>query len=277
MVTFIRYAEKFENIAGSVSYTFPLERYEYHPTQEFRQSWQSGIGSDYVLLPSTSPLPAEPAEEVVSFKLYGATPAAISTALDDLISKLRSIGLGKLFTIDDAGTRRWCYAQLAQRPDYVLGIKVERFPIITLMFTRFSDWFAAAATTGSQKVDASAEAFNITNAGNAPVKFIVFRFRADSATGVANPNLVNGTNSYSFGTTRDLTNANHELRVDTERNAVEYSVNNGASYANDYALFTPGGTQHGFMRLEPGVNSMTATSTGTPDYTLEWSFYATYY
>ena len=76
---------------------------------------------------------------------------------------------------------------------------------------------------------------------------------------------------------RNAVSADSELRLDTERGQVLWSDTNGATYADDYALVTLGATQVGLMQLEPGANALQYSDAGSPNLTLEWSFYAPYH
>ncbi len=276
MTTAQRWAEKFESIDATLTYTFPLNQYEWQSEQGLRVAYGHGVGADYAHdFAGISLAPKSVGIEVVRFMMTGyASPAAFDTAFDAMLGQLMRIGQGKLFTNDSAGTRRWCYARLTARPSITIaGLSWLAQPV-ALHFTRLSDWFGASATTGSRTVTVSPDTFTINNPGNAPAKFIVFRLRANAAAGFTNPALANLTNGYSFSTTRDSASADSEIKVDTELASVEFSTDNGVSYADDYALFSLGATQVGFMQLEPGNNSMRVTCDGTPNFDLEWSFYA---
>lgn len=194
----VRYAEKFESADGVTSVTFPGDDYEYQPEQGYRRGDAPVVGADYAVdFAAGSAWAKEPALESVRFILWGASAADADTQFDTLVQKCRNIGLGKLYQLDAAGVRRWCWAKLRGRPAYV--VRSEQFwniPVV-LSFVRYSDWFAASATTGSRTITTTPDTFTINNPGNAAARFIVFRFRANGASGFTNPNLTNLTNGYA--------------------------------------------------------------------------------
>lgn len=273
----VRYLEKFESVDGLTSYTFPIDDYEYEPAQAFRRSEAPAVGADYAVdFLGAVPWPKAVGEEAVRFTIWGASAADADSQFDACVASLRNIGLGRLYQVDAATTRRWCWAKLLARPSYLVDVNGYFNIPVTLRFARYSDWFAAAPTTGSVTITTSPRAFTITNPGNAPARFVVFRLRANAAAGFTNPNLVNLTNGYSVASSRGAVSGDSELKLDTERMQVLWSDTNGAIYADDYALVTLGPTQAGLMQLEPGPNAMQYTDGATPNLDLEWSFYAPY-
>lgn len=274
----VRYLEKFESVDGLASYVFPVDDYEYEPAQAFRQSEAPVVGADYAVdFLGAAPWPKAVGEEAVRFTIWGASATDADGQFDDCVATLRRIGLGKLYQVDAATTRRWCWAKLLARPSYLVDVNGYVNVPVTLRFARYSDWFATAPTTGSVTITATPHSFTITNPGNAPTRFAVFRFRANSASGFTNPSLVNLTNGYSFASSRDAVSVDSELRLDTERMQVLWSSTNGAVYADDYALVSLGPTQVGLMQLEPGPNAVQYADGGAPHLDLEWSFHAPYH
>lgn len=275
----LRYVEKFTNITGTISYEFPLRMYEWETSQPLRTAIGQAIGADYGHdHHGYAPAPFSPSRERIRVTAVTSTAALLEAALDEARAECYRIGLGYLYRLDsDGSTRRRALARLASTPGFTRTIgQFVHMPLI-FDFLRVGPWEATTATTGSQKVAATPEAFTISNPGNLPCDAILFRFRSDSAGPTTDLSLTNSTNGMSFSTTRDLSHADHELRVNTETWAVEYSANDGGSYSNDYNVFSIGATQVGIMRLEPGDNSMSAAvASGTPDYTLVWSFNARY-
>lgn len=274
-----RYAEKFTSLDGTVSYTFPLRAYEYEPEQALKPSLAGVVGADYAHdFLGANRWVKDVGSESIRFEVVGsATPAALDTEIDSLVSKLVSIGLGKLYTIDSAGSRRWCYAKLDARPGVQVRIGEWMRQPVSLHFVRLSDWFDTTATTGTVSVTTSPKTFTINNPGNARVRAITFRLRSNNATGFTNPSLSNGTTGQSIASTRDAASANSELKIVTDTFQVLWSTDDGANYANDYDLVTLGATQAVLMELEPGDNNFTYTDGGTPNFSLEYSFYAAYH
>lgn len=274
----VRYLEKFESVDGLTSYVFPVDDYEYEPAQAFRRSEAPAVGADYAVdLAGAAPWPKAVGEEAVRFTIWGDTAADADGQFDDCVRTLRRLGLGKLYQIDSATTRRWCWAKLLSRPGYQVDVNGYFNVPVTLRFARYSDWFADVPTTGSVAIATTPYPFTIANPGNAPARFAVFRLRANAAAGFTNPTLINLTNGYSFASSRDAVSVDSELKLDTERMEVLWSDTNGSVYADDYALVSLGPTQASFMQLEPGPNAMQYADGGAPNLDLEWSFYAPYH
>lgn len=278
ITTVPRYVNKFTSIDGStISVTFPLNMYEYESQQGLRAPAATiagaDYGHDYLGYAAGS---KEFAVESVRFLVVNTTVATLEDTLSTIRADCHRIGLGKLWVTDANGVNRWAYARLTSMPTFRVATGAIHHVPVTLTFRRQSNWFASAATTGTNTVGSgeSPKAVTINNPGNARVKDIVFRLRANGSAGITNPSLTNGTNGYSIATTRDSASANSEIRIDTARMAVEYSNDNGSSYADDFDLVTLGSEQVGIMALEPGDNAFTVVCGGTPDFDLEWSFYA---
>jgi hypothetical protein len=278
MVASVRFLEKFVSLSGAVSYTFPLKAYEWESVESLRTAFLESVGMDFAFdALHNAPAPRNVANETVRFIIVGANASAVDTEVDAMKAKLYNIGRGKLYTIDNAGTRRWCYARLTAMPDVRVAVPALVHVPASVQFQRFSPWFAESITTVTTAiVTTNPKTFTVTNAGNVPVKVVSFRFRSNSNTGFTNPALLNSINSYSFSSTRDAASANSELKVDTEDLSVKFSADDGMSYADDFANFTIGSNQGSFFQLEPGDNSIVYTDGGTPDLSLEIAFYTPY-
>jgi hypothetical protein len=274
----VRYLEKFESVDGLTAYAFPVDDYEYEPTQGFRRAEAAVVGADYAVdFLGAAPWPKAVGEEAVRFTIWGASAADADAQFDACVATLRQIGLGRLYQVDAATARRWCWAKLLARPSYLVDVNGYFNVPVTLRFARYSDWFASTPTAASVTITTTPYPFTITNPGNAPARFVVFRLRANAAGGFTNPSLTNFTNGYSVASSRDAVSADSELELDGERMAVRWSDTNGAVYADDYALVTLGPTQAGLMQLEPGPNAMQYADGATPNLDLEWTFYAPYH
>ncbi|MCA9285852.1 MAG: hypothetical protein KDA22_11585 [Phycisphaerales bacterium] len=275
----LRYAEKFTSINGGVSYTFPTDEYEYTAAQAFREALTEVIGADYAHdFIGGAAWPKAPGEESVRFVIWADSAAYADSAFDTMASTLRSIGLGKLWLVDVAGNRRWCYAKLRARPAYVVNVEQFFNMPSEATFLRLSDWYASAATTGSQALSGVPTAFTITNTGNARTGLVTFRLRSNGVNGFQDPTLTNSTNGQAVASTRDAAGADSELRIDTAAAQVRYSNDDGTTYADDYSLVTLAATQAVVgIELEPGDNSMSySQALGTPDAVLEWEFWPAY-
>lgn len=273
-----RYLEKIENIAASISYSFPLKQYVWNSDQSLRTAMATVYGASYAHdFNGYLSAPKDVAQESVSAIAVESSAANLETELDEMRNELQRIGLGKAFTIEsDGSTRRWAYARAASMPTIQRQVGQTLHMPVSFEMLRFSDWYAAAASSSSQSVTTTPTDFTITNNGNIPARFMTFRLRANASGGITNPSITNQTNNYSIATTRDSASADDEIRIDTEKMTVEYSTDNGTSYADDYSLVTLGGTQVGFFLLDPGNNSIRITCGGTPNFSFEWSFYAPY-
>lgn len=274
----VRYPESFASADGGISYAFPGDGLEWSPSQGFRRSEAAAIGADYAWdhLQGAA-WPAAVAEEAVRFVIWGDTAADVDTAFDTCVATLRRIGRGKLWTTDAAGVRRWAWAKLAARPVTTVTVDALFTLPVECIFARYSNWYAESPTTGSQALSASPTTWNITNPGTAPARGIVLRLRSNGATGATDPKFENLTNSHEIQTTRDLTGADHELRIDNGAQRVQRSTDDGATYADDWALVTVPADQVALLELEPGINSIRYTDAGTPDAVAEWSFYPEFY
>jgi len=273
-----RIPEKFENLAGAQTYTFPVGEYEWQSSQSLRIPSVSLAGADYAYdLLLTRPGLRTVSRERITLTIQATTPTLVDTAIDNMRAGLWLPGRGKLFTIDNAGVRRWAYA----RPESMPATSWRAGDIfrlrVDLTFARFEDWFKSSAESATTTAASTPKNFTVNNPGNAPVYVMTIRLRANGATGFTNPALVNNTNGYSWSSTRDAASANSELKVDTGRNTIKYSNDNGSSYANDLALFTRGATQVAYFRLDPGDNELTYTDGATPDVDIQFDFYAAYF
>lgn len=274
MTEYLRYPEKFVSADGLLSYTFLTDDMEYQEAQAFRQAVASPAGGDYAHdFRGLDPWAKDLGQVSVRFTIWKDTAAAAMTEFDSCAATLLRAGRGKLYTIDQAGVERWCWAKLVGRPSYTVTADQFLNMPCEADFARFSDWFDATATADSQAIDATPKTFTITNPGNLPTTFVVFRLRSNGASGYTNPTIENTTNGYAFQVARTAVDGNEEERVNSETNLVERSTDDGSTYAADYSKLTRGNAQVAIMRLEPGDNTFSVTDGGTPDWSLEWSFY----
>src|SRR5690606_3825240 len=117
----VRYLEKFESVDGLTSYTFPIDDYEYEPAQAFRRAETPAVGADYAVdFLGAAPWPKAVGEEAVRFTIWGASATDADSQFDACVATLRRIGLGRLYQVDSATTRRWCWAKLLARPSYLV-------------------------------------------------------------------------------------------------------------------------------------------------------------
>ena len=267
---------RFESSDGEIVATFPRGEFEYEAEQSYRDAYSDIAGAGYAFRHAGTGLaPKGVGRERLRFMIQEATPQAVDATFDDLKSRCRRAGLGKLFTQDVNGNERWAWAASAETPRLRWRAGDIFRQAVSLDFTRTSDWFGDLETD-SVTISATPATFTLHNPGNAPVRAIVFRFRSSATNGFTNPSLTNDTNDYEFSSTRDGTTANHELRVDTETGEVEFSTNDGADYTNDLDNFSRGSAQVDYMILEPGDNEFEYVDGGTPDLDIDYEFYPAY-
>ena len=273
-VDYPRYLEKFENDGGTVSQVFPVKQYEWESSQGLRAPSAAIAGAHYELdLLGTGLGLKSSARERLRFLIPNITVATIETDFDTLKEKIYKIGRGKLYVINAAGdTRRWAYARPLMLPSSLVRVGQPRvLTVSALEFRRDSDWFGAAQSI-NQTVSASPTTWTVTNPGNAPVYNAIMRLRANGAAGFANPMIENLTNGYYWSSSRGSISANSELKVDAGKATVEWSDNDGSSYADDFALFTRGTLQVQFMKLDVGANSIRYSGSGTPSLDVLFTF-----
>lgn len=268
-----RYLEKFESADGGVSYVFPLGRYEYDPSQPLSSPIEPLAGAHGAFRHlGTGVSLVRPGSELVRF-VFNGTASEQEAEIDEARFKCFSVGLGKLWTLDSDATRRWAWAEITEMPSMVVRYKSERILPMSISFTRISPfWYGESQQSDEITLDEDPETFQITVAGDLFVMDAVFVFDGT----FTNPNLVNDTNGYEFSSTRDGSSTDHVLRVDAGRSAVEFSTDNGDTYADDFALFSRGASQAQFMRLEAGVNDFTYNDGGTPNAALTILYYPVY-
>ena len=273
-----KYLEKFENADGTVSVTFPLSLYEWSSRQNLLVPRGVAVGADYTYdFLGSGAAPKADGQERVRFASTG-TPATIEAEMQTLRAKCHSIGRGKLFTLDDNGNRLWAWARVASMPQFTVQFNSPRLTSQGLNFIRMSDWFDDAQTTGTEIITATSGSFVIANSGDAPVKNAIFRFRANTSSGLSNPSLTVAASGETFSSTRDSSSADDELKVDCGKPSVGWSTDDGVTYADDYVNFSIGSLQVAFLTLEPGNNTINyLCSGGIPSFDIDYSFYPAYH
>lgn len=233
------------------------------------------VGTSYAIdLLSGMPAPMEISQETLSAAIGagGLTGPQIDAQLDALRAALVSIGLGKLWTMDDNGDQRWAWARITQLPDVTLGVSHIGYAPFQVVFVRLSDWQSPTETTLSETVTTASYQFTASPAGSATVGSIVFLLTANAAGGFDAPSLSNALTGETWSSTRVAANGD-QLRIDTGRMAVEYSTDGGVTWTPDYANFSIGATQAGFMRFGAYANTLTLTNNGSPNCTLSVSWF----
>ncbi len=159
-------------------------------------------------------------------------------------------------------------------PRPVVSYRSLRSAAIGLEFQRETEWRGATLTTVTATLDSGSELVAITNPGNADATAISFLIEANGAGGFEAPAVSHPLTGESWSSSRTAANSNHALRVDAGAYAVERTTDNGATWASDYAAFSQGSLQVGFMRLLPG--SQTLVVTGCPNAELRIEFWPVY-
>lgn len=275
----VRHLEKFTSLNGATTYSFPLVGYEYDAEQSYRDTLNYTMGDYAVDSLGAGRWRKQPGKETVRFHILGASPTALDSMIDSLLAAISVIGLGKLYTVGADGTERWCYAKLSARPQAPVRIQSWLRQPISMTFVRLSDWLSTSLTSGTITLSSTPRSFTINNSGNAVVKGaggLLLTLRSGSATGFTNPQLVNSTTSQQINSSRDATSSNSRLRIDCEKEAVQYSNDNGATWGNDYANVTLPAVQQGLMSLAPGTNSFVYTDGGAVNAYLDYQFYPAY-
>lgn len=267
----LRYAEKFVG-ASTGTVTFPLARYEYEPQQAYRVAEKPIVGANYPYdSAGLAPWAKEAGIEAVRFLLHGSDPEAVAASYDAMLAAIRNAGQGELWTVDAGGDRRWCRAKLDSRPAYFSGVAKWGYTPVTLRFRRYSEWFAESEQSDVNDITVDGS-FVVNNPGNAPVDFMTILLTPLSAGGFDNPIITNLANGYATGTLRASGATTQRFRINTERYLAEWSTDSGVTYSADYGNLYRGALQVGFMRLEPGDNTLTAVNTGSPNYRLTITF-----
>lgn len=276
---------KFEDVAGAISYTFSTKSLEMQEEIQLRVAFTSGVGADYSHDHHGYGIPPKGNRLInVRAMLVESTPSALADEMDEARAECYRIGLGYLYRIEaDGSTQRRCLARVNAIPSITIN-NLNRFGAapIAIQFVALSDWMATVATTGSQTIDTPLESVTVNNPGNMPVTDIVWRLRNNGLTRAVRPTLFNATTGQYAAFLRTMGAANDELYLDSGSRLVRWSENDGSSYTNDYSNFAGS-----FFRLDPGNNTVRVLCgrthivpvlrpVSTPNFGLEWSFYARY-
>lgn len=272
----MRYAEKFENISGSISYVFLLNKYEWDSSQQLNTPVSSVIGADFQHDSlGTAPGLLIDAQEVIRCMPVLATPALAEAERDNMVAKLWRIGRGKLYVLNSDGSRYWAYGRIANMTNITVIVGMQRHFAAVATFRRSSLWMDTAQTAPSATViSSSPTTFTVNNTGNYPVKNAIIRLRSNSGSGWASPILVeNLTTNESFSIANAAGGANDEIKIDCGAMTVLKSTDDGATYPTNLWPSTTLGAQSGLMTYDVGNNSIRVTSTGA-SLNFETTFYA---
>lgn len=262
---------KFESASGSISYSWPRYNLEYDYTQPLLASSVPLTGAHY----EYDQLEGAPSikgvgTHTVRFLMVG-TPSALETELDEMKSKLYSIGRGKFFLEDSDGAQRWCWARMTSMPDIRLGVtNRETIPVI-ISWRQFSDFYDAEPIgdhdEGVFTISSDPDTIVVTNPGSADVRNMVITVKDPTAQPFK---LTNTTTGYVI----EHNNFSGWYRFDTGRNTVERSGDSGATWDDDSTWFVRQDGQVGMMLLAPGANSIIVDNVNSGD--VIFDFYGAY-
>lgn len=270
-----RLLRKFESVDTLTTVEFPLIDYEYESTQDMRVPSSEIVAEDYGFdFLGSAPGFRNFGEETVRFSIYSACdPADLDSEMDSLRAGLYRIGVGKGWTVDRNGVLRWAYMRLSEMPAYAITDLDTPFSqkliAVTAHFRRQSDWFAEDQISKTQTITSSPATVVVNNPGNIAAKRVQITFKANAVGGYNNPKVVNAANGHELETTGAVVDSTPlRIQLDTTIPVFQYSTDNGVSYNDafiDYVL--PPNTQKILtFDLEPGDNSLTITSGGTPNF-----------
>ncbi len=273
-----RILEKFTDLDGLTSYSFSMADFEQEMGQSFVVPHQNTIGMNYGFLFRKAPPVKQPFVIRARCSILATDPASVDTEIGNMLGTLYNAGLGYVYSIDSAGTRR---RVLAMFQNYNVSWKAGDIfrKGVSLEFLALDDWRGVTATTGTATITASGQSFTINNPGDLINKLITIRLRANTAAGIINPKLANQTNGYELETARDSASVNSEIKytLDYNMRKVEYSNDNGASYVDDFAqLVLPTTSPPLSFDINIGNNTIVYTGGASQSLDIEWSFYAPY-
>ncbi len=270
-----RHVYKFVSTDGTITALFPLARAEFSTDQPLMNATAAAVGMDYAVdLHRTGRAPLGVARETVRALVTAPDSAGLDSASDQLVSDIQAIGRGQLWSIGADGSERWAEARAVDVARPVVTYQSLRSAAVTLTFDRYTDWRAPDLTVATASLRSGSVNVTVTNDGNGDVHAIRFLLEANAANGFATPAVTHGLTGETWASTRTAANNQHKLRVDAGAYTVERSTDNGATWASDYAAFSQGSLQVGFMRLLPG--SQTLVVTGCPNAELRIEFWPVY-
>jgi hypothetical protein len=250
----------FESIDGATVLTFGLAEYEWDSDQPLYVPSVPLVGANYAYdqLGSAPPV-KQNARETLRFVVYEDTPAEVDTAIDDLMAKCVSIGLGKLWTTDSSDDRRWAYARVVSMPavHWTAGDILRK--AVSLDFDRQSDWYGASAAVSTNLLASDPDTFTVTNWGGTRVLNSVVKIAGTWTSPVTIENTTNGYGIVYSGD--DGASSDDVARFDSGTGRVDRSYDGGVTWTpdyNSYAALADGQVQ--IMILNPGDNDFSVDS-----------------
>ena len=267
-----RHIVRFESLDATTVVNLPLARAELESSQELRTALVEAVGMDYAVdLHGTGRAPLGVGRERLRALLTGDDADAFDTAADALRADIYAIGRGKLWSVGDDATERWAWARARAMPDIQVSSRATRLAPVVIEFDRLSDWYGDTETEIVTALTTDPQVIAVTNDGTADARAITFVLDANAAGGFSAPEISHALTGESWASTRVASNGSHILRVNTGAYTVERSTDGGSSWSDDYAAFSTGSVQVGFMRFIPGAQSIEVA--GCTNATLTISFY----
>lgn len=276
---------KFTNADGTGTFTFPLAEYSFELEGGLYvpESPLTGAHGGLDLL-GVGVAPKQSQMLRLSFTAFEDEPKTVDATIDEMLSKLHSYGRGKLWTsgLNSAGAveLRWTWARAVSMPrlSWQAGDVVSKQAICGFRCEPF--WYGDTLLEITDHIVDEPQNFAIAsdpdtliidNLGNARIYNAIITLGGT----YTDPTITNVTNGYRLSTTRDGSSADHLVRFDAGRPAVEYSSDAGVTYAGDYANFVRATGQIHLMVLEPGENQIDVTGCSSGTITIE--AYPAYY
>lgn len=211
----------------------------------------------------------------ISCAIYDDDPSVIDDTFDALQSALDLIGLGKLWAADRTGARRWAWGRCVAIPgsQWSAGQSTQ-LGGISMEFRQQSDWYESAATVDTEAIAETPHAYTVANDSGRRILNAVIVL---SGTWTGPVEFQNATNGYGWiydseGTDSGSSSAD-QVRFDAGSNRVDRSSDGGLNWVNVYDLLTPNAGQLQQMIFEAGDNDLTVTDGGSPDATIEITWY----
>lgn len=266
---------------GSTTLIFPRGRFDAESTQELNNNIVDMSGADYQYdaLRGTRASKKNGSERI-SFVITGTT-AEINEQIDTMRANLFVGAKFKLWATgdleddhgDSVADRRWAQARVVAMPTVTLATQNRNIAPITIVFTRFTDWYSEEEISGTIAMASSPQTFTLINPGTARILNPTMTIR-----GVfTNPIVINLTNSYRLKSTRDGSDSADYLRFKANGGpgSVEFSPNAGVNWTGDYANFVRKTNQITLMALEPGENDFYVS--GVIDGDFDYAYFAAWH
>ena len=262
----------FESAGGGTVFTFPVYEYAWQTDQGLYTSSVPVVGANYPYdqLGTGRPI-KQAAREQLRFMVYETDPATVDSDMDSMLSKLLSIGQGKLYVTDRNSVKRWAYARVIAMPTVSWAAGDIFLKSCQLEYQRPSDWYGTTGYNTDFTIDADPKSITIVNAGNERIYNAILTLKGTYSSSWT---ILNTTNGYQVQCTQAGAAASDWLKIDAGQHSVKFSGDSGATYVGKYSTVTLPTTQIALVVLEPGNNAFTVT--GANGSTLHVDFYAAY-